>query len=64
MAYVHEGFWYDCGTPENYALVNAEVAEHWTHWSKVLHPAVLGPTQRPGKPPEMHQHSHDSLRRP
>jgi mannose-1-phosphate guanylyltransferase len=36
MAYVHEGFWYDCGTPESYALVNAEVAEHWTHWSKVL----------------------------
>jgi NDP-sugar pyrophosphorylase family protein len=53
MAYVHEGFWYDCGTPESYALVNAEVAEHWTHWSKVLHPAVVGPTQRPGKPPKM-----------
>lgn len=39
-AYVHEGLWYDCGTPESYAQVNAEVTVHQDHWQKRLHPAV------------------------
>lgn len=39
-AYIHEGLWYDCGTPESYAQVNAEVAANWDHWNKILHPAI------------------------
>lgn len=39
-AYVHEGLWYDCGTPESYAQVNAEVSGNLAHWKKTLHPAV------------------------
>ncbi len=39
-AYVHEGLWYDCGTPESYAQVNADVSGNQAHWQKILHPAV------------------------
>jgi mannose-1-phosphate guanylyltransferase len=37
-AYVHEGRWYDCGTPESYAEVNVEIASNASYWKSILHP--------------------------
>lgn len=39
-AYVHEGLWFDCGTPESYAQVNHAVEDNSQHWAAVLPPQI------------------------
>lgn len=39
-AYIHQGHWYDCGTPESYAAVNRAVATNAWHWQNFLVPEI------------------------
>lgn len=39
-AFLHRGHWYDCGTPENYERVNAEILKDEAHWREYLAPEL------------------------
>jgi len=36
QAYIHDGRWFDCGTPESYSQVNHAVTADAWHWQKIL----------------------------